>query len=180
MKKIKIKRTNQTAIIFIAIAMLGMIWAYFAFYTKSYPSLEYAIQRTTNGGKVTASYEFDKGVFVYLKNTSKKYEYYYVLDKRWYNKGLIRETKFKIENKYTVTIYNVPENKIAFIRIDSKKELSNLTDSLNTEFTELSTDKKNKFFFGGTYKEIPEEYTIYINDKEYLLKDYNSFFNLSQ
>ncbi len=179
MKKIKkIKQKQILVITLVLVFMFGMMIVYFQQHKVSYASLDYAIQRTSNGGKAAAKFDFDKGTFVFIKGSRKKYDYFYLQDKRWYNKGMIRETNFNIEKKYEVTVYYVPENKLSFIKVESEKELSNIGDSINTEFKLLSTSKNKSFFFGGTYKELPDEYMIYINDKEYLLKEYNGLFKM--
>ena len=179
MKKIKQLKGEYTVVtILLIIFMIGIVYVYYQSHTVSYASLDYAIQKTTNGGQVLAKYDFDKGVFTFIKNSRKKYDYYYLINKRWYNKGRIRETKYKIEKEYTVTIYYVPVNKITFIRVDSYHELSNIKDSIDTEFQQLITKDGDSFFFGGTFKEIPDDYTIYLDDNKYLLKEYNGLFEM--
>ena len=171
-------RTRQIASILILIFIIGMAFTYQYTYTPSYSSLKEAVEKSSNGGKIATSFDFDKGSFVFIKNSAKKYDYYYLKEKKWYNKGIIYTKKYEIENQYTVTVYYVQRNKLSFIKVESKEELGNLYDSLDTTFQELKISKNNKFFFGGTYKQLPDEYRITINDQEYWLKEYNSLFKL--
>ena len=158
--------------------IIGIVIVYFAMNTVSYDSFDDAIKKTSNGGRIITTFDFDKGTFTFINNSHIKYEYYYLQDKKWYNKGLIYKKTYEIEDKYHVIVYYVKKNEISFIQVESEKELSNLTDTLNTEFKRIDLRKKETVYFGGNYKRLPDDYRLYINDKEYLLKEYNSLFKL--
>ncbi|MBP5678953.1 MAG: hypothetical protein J6X28_03915 [Bacilli bacterium] len=174
------KTSRKIVQILVIIFVIGTVFAYIEAYTPSYSSLEQAVKKSSNGGKIAARYDFDKGSFIFIKGSNKKYGYYFVEDKKWYHKGFIYVNEYNIEGKYKVTVYYVQRRKLSFIKVESEKELENLNDSLNTSFQELKISRKNKFFFGGTYKQLPSDYNIIINDKEYLLKEYNNLFRLFQ
>ena len=175
---------NKYMILLIVVFIIGTIIAYFYTYTPSYSSLESAIKITSRDGKATAKMKFDNGYFVFFKNAPMKYDYFYVKDKKWYNKGMISEKNYNIENRYQVTIYYVQRNKLSFIQVQDKnkntKRLKGLKDSFDSKFVELSTSKNNSFYFAGCYELIPDEYTLTINQREYLLKEYNQLFKLFQ
>ena len=175
------KTTNKTAILIVVFFMLITFIIFQCTYTASYASLEQAVKRSSYGGQIKASYDFDKGTFVLIKDSiTKKYDYYYLRNKKWYNQGFVSKKNYSIEGKYKVTVYYVKKNKISFIQVESKEELSNLNDSMNTLFTEIYLNDKETCFIGGTYKNIPDDYKIIINDKEYWLKEYNTLFKLFQ
>lgn len=176
----KMKSTNKIVLVIISIFIIGTIIGFIHQYTATYPSLKDAIKTVGMGGKEAASYDFDNGTFVFFKNSPIKYDFFYVKDKVWYNKGFIYTKEYSINHEYEITIYYLPTNKISFVKVEGKKEITTLKDSMGTEFTILSTDKDKEFYFGGITKKIPENYTMNINEEQYLVKEYNSLFKLFQ
>lgn len=175
----KLKTSQKIVIIILVLFAIGTIALFYYRNTKTYPSLNKAIEEVGLGGKEVESYDFSNGTFIFYEDGPIEYEYFYVENKIWYNKGLIYEKKYYIKDLYEVTLYYLPRNEISFIRVDTNEPLTTLKDSLGTEFTTLQINKKT-FYFAGVQGRIPDQYILNINEEQYLVKEYNSLFKLYQ
>ena len=175
------KEPIKNVIISFLLVIIFIIFTIITYYNKqdhSFASLNAAVEKQSNGGEIDEVFEYKEGMFVFIKQSSKKKNgYYYEKNHRWYSKPML-SNHYKIDD-YEVETYYVKKDGYYFVKVESGKEIMKIHDSLYTDFKEMIIQGK-KVYIGGTERDLTSSYTLTINDKDNIINYYQKIKKILQ